>query len=563
MMRIENLFLFASVWLFSRQEHHAGVVEAFIQTPNTNKGSFRQNLNREVSLLAKKGEVLDCLVVGSGVSGSSLAFNLVKHHNIDNLLMIERNEVVGGNLISKENDKGFVWEEGPNSFQPTPYICRLVHELDIDDQLVLADGSLPRFVYWKGGGAGEKLANLHALPTNLPGDLLDFNLLTWPGKIRAGLGAVGLIAPPPTDREESIREFVTRHLGAETFERVIDPFVSGVYAGDPDELAMRAALKKIHRLEGLGNLGPGLVSGALVRFQEIADEKKENPADPAWPTYKGGQLGSFQKGLQTLAFAVEKFLGPDRVWKKTAIKSIEKDDDLYKVIVDKDGETTEILARSVCLTTPTRVTCQVAADLIPAAARLSEVYSPPVASVTMAYPRSSFRELPGGSPEKPLRGFGHLLPRAMGVRSLGTIWSSSLFPGRAPEGYELLLTYIGGARDRGIADLSEDELYEQVDRDNHEILLRSDAPAGERIGCRLWQQAIPQYRKGHLEILDALETDEAACPGLFLGGNYRTGVAFGDCVQFGWTEAQRVASHLSANKVQASTIVEEETEVAA
>jgi len=182
--------------------------------------------------------------------------------------------------------------------------------------------------------------------------------------------------------------------------------------------------------------------------------------------------------------------------------------------------------------------------LIPAAERLSEVYSPPVASVTMAYKKEWFRELPGGTKSEPLKGFGHLLPRAMGVRSLGTIWSSSLFPGRAPEGWELLLTYIGGARDRGIADMTVEEIYKQVDADNHEILLKSDSPEGKQIGCRVWKTAIPQYRKGHLDILDALEKDEAKCPGFFLGGNYRTGVAFGDCVQFGWTEAERVAKFL-------------------
>jgi len=526
-----------------------GTASAFVQR-RVGSGSPTTTTRRRgaaATFLSAAKEV-DCLVIGSGVSGSSLAFNLVKNQGIDNVLMVERNPTVGGNLISKEED-GFVWEEGPNSFQPTPYICRIVHELGLDEDLVLADGSLPRFVYWKGGGAGDKLANLHALPTNLPGDLLDFNLLTWPGKIRAGLGAIGIIAPPnPADgKEESIREFVTRHLGEETFERVIDPFVSGVYAGDPDELAMRAALKKIHRLEGLGNFGPGLVSGALERFAEIAQEKKDNPPDPAWPTYKGGQLGSFRKGLQTLALSTEKFLGKDRVWTNSPVQKIEKESDgRYKVLVERDGKMEEVLAKSVCVTSPTRVTCKLAADLIPAAAQLSKVYSPPVASVTMAYKKEWFRDLPGGKRGAPLKGFGHLLPRAMGVRSLGTIWSSSLFPGRAPEGWELLLTYIGGARDPAIGDMSEEDIYKQVDADNHAILLRSDAPEGKRVGIRVWKTAIPQYRKGHLDILEALEKDEAKCPGLYLGGNYRTGVAFGDCVQFGWTEAERVAGYLNS-----------------
>lgn len=502
---------------------------------------------------------VDCLVVGSGVSGSSLAFNLVKHHGIENVLLVETNDVVGGNLISKENDEGFVWEEGPNSFQPTAYICRIIHELGLTKELVLADGALPRFVYWEGDGAGDKLANLHALPTNLPGDLLHFNLLTWPGKIRAGLGAMGLIAPPPNDREESIRDFVTRHLGAETFERVIDPFVSGVYAGDPDELSMRAALKKIHRLEGLGNLGPGLVSGALVRFQELAQEKRDNPPDPAWPTYKGGQLGSFRKGLQSLALAVEEYLGKDRVWTNSPVISVtrDQDDGNFRVVIKQnDQKEVTVLAKSVCITAPTRVTCKLAAKLIPAAAKLADVYSPPVASVTMAFPVSAFRELPGGTPTKPLRGFGHLMPRKMGIRSLGTIWSSSLFPGRAPEGYELLLTYIGGARDRAVGEMTDEQLYEQVESDLRQVLLKPDASPGKRVGCRLWKTAIPQYRKGHLEILKALEADEAKCAGLYLGGNYRTGVAFGDCIQFGWTEAERVASFLQTKVAKAAVTKE-------
>ena len=170
----------------------------------------------------------------------------------------------------------------------------------------------------------------------------------------------------------------------------------------------------------------------------------------------------------------------------------------------------------------------------------------------MAYKKEWFKELPGGTKDEPLRGFGHLLPRSMGVRSLGTIWSSSLFPNRSPEGWELLLTYIGGARDRGIKDMAVEDIYQQVDKDNHQILLKDDAPEGKRLACRVWQTAIPQYRKGHLEILDALEKDEAKCPGFFLGGNYRTGVAFGDCVGFGLTEAQRVADFLATSTTASS-----------
>ena len=326
----------------------------------------------------------DCLIIGSGISGSCLAFHLKHNHGIDNLILAERNAVVGGNVISRSNDEGFVWEEGPNSFQPTPAICQTVHELGISDELVLADATLPRFVYWHGQGAGNKLADLHALPTNLPGDLLTFNLLTWPGRIRAALGALGFLAPSPSNYEENVREFVTRHLGEEAFLRIIDPFVSGVYAGDPDELAMAAALKKIHRLEGLGELGPGLISGAIRRFQEMDEERLASPPDPAWPTYQGGQLGSFRRGLQTLPNAVERYLNCDASnektdtntkaavrcgWAITKLEHDDSDDGLYRATFDTPDGTKQIKARSVCLTSPTGVTCDIAKDLIPAAAR--------------------------------------------------------------------------------------------------------------------------------------------------------------------------------------------------
>lgn len=315
--------------------------------------------------------IYDCVIVGSGISGSSCAHHLTHGHKINSIIMTEKNDVVGGNVISKSNAEHFVWEEGPNSFQPTSAIVQTIHELNLDDELVLADPSLPRFVYWKGGGAGDKLANLHALPTNLPGDLLDFDLLTWPGKIRAGLGALGFIdQPKPADgKEETIREFVVRHLGEEAFLRIIDPFVSGVYAGDPDALAMRAALKKIHRLEGLGDFGPGLVSGAINRFKELAKEKKDNPPDPSWPKYRSGELGSFKKGLQTLPNRVAETLGKDRVKTGWSLEKVEKEKGLFKCTYDVQGKKEVVLSKSVVLTAPTRVASVVAADLIPAASR--------------------------------------------------------------------------------------------------------------------------------------------------------------------------------------------------
>eukprot|EP01031_Cornospumella_fuschlensis_P034842 gene34842-42194_t len=477
----------------------------------------------------EKEEFVDALVVGSGISGSTAAFYLNKLGA--NVLLTEARDVVGGNLISKQVD-GFLWEEGPNSFQPNPAILRLGKDLGMIDELVLADPTLPRFVFWEG--------KLFALPGGI-GDLVNFNLISWPGKIRAGLGALGLVSPPPA-QEESVQDWVTRHLGAEVFDKVIDPFVSGVYAGDPRKLSMRAALKKVRNLEDLG-VTRGILDGAIVRIQQLAAERKRNAErDADLPKVPGGALGSFKRGLQSLPLKIQEILGSRVRLGHQLVKIEKKQDGTYTCLFRTAKGEKQIRTRALLLTAPAHVATEVLAAsptlASPSFTPLSQVVYPPVYSVTLAYPTSAFANTP-------LKGFGHLIPRKMKIRTLGTIWSSSLFPGRAPTGYEMLLSYIGGAQDPEIAKLSAEDVVKQVDSDIRKILLREDAPPPKVLGVRLWPRAIPQYDKGHLSILSSLEEGERkAGGGLFLGGNYRTGVAFGDCINFGAEIAKQIGDYL-------------------
>jgi hypothetical protein len=179
------------------------------------------------------------------------------------------------------------------------------------------------------------------------------------------------------------------------------------------------------------------------------------------------------------------------------------------------------------------------------------IYHPPVYAVTVAYPKSSFLDVEldnefGNLQNLP--GFGSLNPRSEGVRTLGTLWSSSLFPGRCPPDYNLLLNYIGGSRDVGIAGLSEEEVISEVDKGCRQVLLKPDAPPPEVMGLKLWPTAIPQYELGHLEIIKELEEAEKNCPGLWISGNYRTGVAFPDCVTYGYEHAKVVKKFLDEQK---------------
>jgi len=504
-------------------------------------------------------EEVEAIVVGSGVSGSSLAFHL--HQSGLDVVCAEANDKVGGNLISKTNDDGFLWEEGPNTFQPTPQIMRFAHDLGIADDLVFANPTLPRLVYWD-----EKLWPLPMKPLDA---VFNFGLISWPGKIRAGLGALGIPPiwqPPPQGREESIQEFVTRHLGEETFTKVIDPFVSGVYAGDPQKLAIRAALKKIYALEQLSSTG-GFIPGAAVRIAQKQEEENSEQFKKEWREGvglmpPGGSLGSFKNGLMQMAEATEKVLNKDsdkqRVRVGWKLKDVKKhDDNTYTAVFSTPEGDRALKAPALAITAPAHRAQPFLENVAPKAGEiLSKIYYPPVASVTLAYPREALRDdAPGVQETGRLQGFGHLIPRKAaykaGVRTLGTIWSSSLFPTRAPEGYEMLLCYIGGSRDVGIGDMAEADIAKQCDQDIRKVLLKPGwSGDAKTLGIRVWPRAIPQYEKGHLDVLE--EIAQNTPEGLFLGGNYKTGVAFGDCVDYGIQEAKTISSYVKAQLEKAA-----------
>lgn len=154
--------------------------------------------------------------------------------------------------------------------------------------------------------------------------------------------------------------------------------------------------------------------------------------------------------------------------------------------------------------------------------------------------------------EGKIPGFGQLHPRTQGVTTLGTIYSSSLFPGRAPPGMFLMLNYIGGATNRGIMDQSQDEIVAQVDRDLRlpGMPLKQDAPQPTVVGVRTWARAIPQFNLGHDDAVNAAKQAlaDAGMEGVKLGGNYVSGVALGKCIEYGYAFADDLASSVRAAK---------------
>jgi len=481
----------------------------------------------------------DTVIIGAGVSGLSTAFTLKKDCPAHTMLVTEARDRVGGNITTR-SENGYVWEEGPNSYQPGDPILTLACDAGMKDDILLADPNSDRYVLWDG--------ELRALPKDIPTAVLG-TFLTWPGKIRAGLGAIG-IRPPAPDKEESVKEFVSRNLGVEAFERLIEPFCSGVYAGDPAMLSSVAATGRVQRLEPLGG---SLVVGALKAQKEAADAKKlRGPRDPRLPAVLGQTVGSFKGGLKTFPEGLARQLGPEIVkteWKVTKITKNE--DKTFTLTYDTPNGETVVVATTVVMTAPAYVAAAVCAEMAPAAATaLNKFYYPPVASVTVSYPETAFR-LDGASalPSGGLTGFGQLHPRSQGIRTLGTIYSSYLFKddNRAPKGEFMILNYIGGARDTAIVDLTEEELVQAVHEDALKTILKPGTPLPKVVGVRVWEKAIPQFNLGHLDVLAEAKAalKDAGCDGLLLGGNYTAGVALGRCVEFGVEQAKELEAYVA------------------
>ncbi|KAK7269541.1 hypothetical protein RIF29_22272 [Crotalaria pallida] len=476
---------------------------------------------------------VDCVIVGGGISGLCIAQALSTNAAAAaaNVVVTEARDRVGGNIITVERD-GYLWEEGPNSFQPSDPMLTMVVDSGLKDELVLGDPNAPRFVLWNG-----KLRPVPASPTDLP----FFDLMSIGGKLRAGLGALG-IRPPPPGHEESIEEFVRRNLGDEVFERLIEPFCSGVYAGDPSKLSMKAAFGKVWKLEQNGG---SIIGGTFKALQERNRASKQ-PRDPRLPKPKGQTVGSFRKGLTMLPEAISARLG-NKVklsWKLSSISKL--DDGEYSLTYETPEGVVTLKSKTVVMTIPSYIASTLLRPLSAAAAdALSKFHYPPVAAVSVSYPKEAIRSecLIDGE----LKGFGQLHPRTQGVETLGTIYSSSLFPNRAPPGRVLLLNYIGGATNPGILSKTDGELVEAVDRDLRKILIKPNSKDPLALGVRLWPQAIPQFLIGHLDLLDVAKTSlkNGGFEGLFLGGNYVTGVALGRCVEGAYEAAAEVNQFLS------------------
>ena len=461
------------------------------------------------------------IVVGGGISGLATAYLLKRKASAEGIeleiTLLEKEPRAGGKIWSIK-EEGYLCEWGPNGFLDSkPQTLELCRQLGAGDSLLRSnDNARKRFIYADG--------ILHRLPENGPA-FLKSKLISWPGKIRLAMEPFAARAPEGVD--ETLASFGRRRLGEEALRKLIAPMVSGIFAGDPETMSLKSCFPRIAELENeYGSLIMALIKLAKKKKREIAEGKAVSSA--AGP---GGILTSFREGIQTLTDVLAEKLGGVVVTKQTALKAHRRGNSGYRIETDLG----ELEADLVVLATPADISAGILAELDTFINHT--LLSIPYASMTVVctgYDRNRIRY--------DLNGFGYLIPKEEGMNTLGTLWDSSIFSGRAPKGKVLLRSMLGGACFPRYIDLSDNEVNDRVQADLKKVMGIKTPPSFIRIYRH--EKAIPQYTAGHGERLTHLEDKLKEHPGLFLTGNAYRGIGLNDCVAAAERCARDAVSYL-------------------
>jgi protoporphyrinogen/coproporphyrinogen III oxidase len=449
------------------------------------------------------------LVIGGGISGLACAYHL-QQAGIP-VRVLEAASRPGGVIATEEKD-GFRFELGPQSFLSTEPLVGLIDALGLKDQLLRANPRAPRYIL-----VGGRL-----MPAPLsPPALLTTSLFSGGTKWRLLTEILRHTRPPADD--ESIAAFVRRKFGGELLNRLVAPFVSGVYAGDPERLSLRAAFPKIHEFEAQYG---SVLRGAM----------KSRPAKGA----PRAELCSFRNGMDSLPRALALRLGSSLLI-ETGVTGLHhgkaNGKPWFEVDITRHNHSETLAASAVVLATPTNMASEILLGLSDKFAPLfSRIEYAPVAVVSACFRREQM--------QRPPDGFGFLVPRDERLRVLGTVFNSSLFAGRAPEGMVCITSFAGGATDPKFCDLSDEEVAETICAEVARVLAITGKPVATSL--HRYARALPQYNLGHSETVKSLEALATAMPGLFLAGNYLSGPSIGACVEQADRTAEAVRIYLAS-----------------
>jgi oxygen-dependent protoporphyrinogen oxidase len=451
-------------------------------------------------------------ILGAGISGLASAHWLEKEGY--DVTILDYNFEPGGAMITR-NSNGFLVDFGPNSgLETTPKIRELVDDIGLSSEMIYANEE---------GNTRYILKNnkLMPLPTT-PGAFLKSKLFSTSGKLR--LMKEPFVGKSEDGYNQSIAQFVERRLGKEFLENAIDPFVSGVFAGDPAKLSVKSAFPKLYRLEEVyGGLIKGMIKGAKERKQRNEDSKQN------------AKMFSFRNGMQSFPKAIAKnFKG--NIFYDCTIESIRKVENKIIVEIEANKQKGKIVSDVLLSTIPSHSFSKFADPIDPNLSKhLNDIFYPPVLVLFLGYDKKVIQQK--------LDGFGFLIPSKEKKKFLGAIWSSTIFENRAKDDRAAFTLFVGGARNPDFTKAQVNDRVDEVIKEFEEIMGITSPPI--LIEKYFWNKAIPQYNLGYIEHEKYFEQFEKENPGIFLSGNYRGGISVGDCIKSSYTNFEKIKEYLN------------------
>jgi protoporphyrinogen/coproporphyrinogen III oxidase len=450
---------------------------------------------------------LPIAVIGGGATGLAAAYQLSKAGR--KVRLFESNDRLGG-AVRSESVEGWLIEAGPNSFQEnSKVVVELIRELGLDSERVVANTAAKKRFVVRGGRPCP-------IPMS-PGSLISTPLFSAGTKAR--LMAELFSAKRRRTTDVGLADFVRDHFGQEIVDYALNPFVSGIYAGDPRKLSTKYAFPKLWEAEQQkGSLIRGFIAQAKAR--KAAGEPKS-------------RIISFRNGLGTLINALSEHLPAGAVELGARIEALIPGDP-WRIIWKRGTETATESFAAVLLAIPALALSKLSFGALAERpfATLDAIEYPSVASLFLGFRREHVQH--------PLDGFGALVPSIERMNLLGVLFSSTLFPNRAPAGHVALTVMVGGSNNPALAGKSLDEISEVVLPDLDRLLGLKGQPEFRRL--HVWPRAIPQYQLGYERHLEAINTAEAQYRGLHVAGNVRDGIALPSCLQSGLARAEKLLS---------------------
>lgn len=460
-------------------------------------------------------------VIGGGITGLAAAHRLCELDDSVEVTLLEAGERLGGVLQTTRRD-GYLIEHGADNFiTNVPWAVDLCRRIGFDKQLVETDDRFRRAYVVHRGRLRPVPDGFALMAPARVWPILSTPILSWRGKLR--LAWEYFLPARQEAGDESLESFAVRRLGRETYERIVQPLVGGIYTADPAQLSLAATLPRFLEMEQKHG---GLIRGAL------AQGRSERGADRQSSGARYSLFVAPREGMQSLVDALAARLPDGSIRLNQAISNIDQDaNDRWKVGVGESSppKTFDRVLLTVGAPDAAKLLSNVDGEL---ANLLTEIPYAGASVVCLGYRRAAI--------DHPLDGFGFVVPAVESRKILAGSFSSVKYPGRAPDDRVLIRVFVGGALQPHLAELPDDELVETTHRELADLLgVRGDP---ELTHVTRWQGAMPQYHLGHLDRIAQIEARVAALPGLELAGNAYHGVGIPQCIHSGQQAAERACS---------------------